>query len=343
MPTDRSLDGNRLNKTVAWRFCATVTTAFLVSQLFVWPLAFAMPVFAAMLIMAPAAISLRAACMLLTTVAMILLAGNFFAGLLSYPFLFAVLITIILFAIFSFAAGGGSPLLVVVMLVAVLLLPLVAQSSLALAGDIAFYVWVDMFVAILFSWLFFALIPARKDASVRKGSVPAEPAKVTRYGPLAMTCLVAPLALAFISFGWTNVITLLFSTLLIQQLSTQENFKGALYLLAANMVGVVLAIACYLFFIAAPTVVFLALLSALVATLLAPVISTPGPKAGLWLSAFNAFLIVLGASLTPYGDDAGAKGFDRVIQIGFACVYVSIAIMMMESLFRNRQARRLPA
>jgi hypothetical protein len=337
MPIDDDVGTRRR----AWRFAAAVSTAFLIVQFFGWQLAFLLPVFVGMLVVAPSAVSFRAAISLMIVVAIILLAGNLAAALLSYPLFFVVLLIAGLFGIFSIAANGGSPLLVVMMLIAILLVPLVAQSSLALAGDITFYIWFDLFVAILLSWLFFGIVPNAPEGEPASGAPAADP-KTARYGAIAMTGMVVPLALAFISFGWTSVLTLLFATLLIQQLSTQEDLKGAYALLAANGVGALLAIVVYLLIAAAPGVFILSTLIILVTLYAATLVTKPAPKGGLWMSAFNSFLVILGASLAPYGDDAGAKGFSRVLQIGAACMYVSFAIMVMEGLFRRRQTRRLP-
>jgi hypothetical protein len=112
-------------------------------------------------------------------------------------------------------------------------------------------------------------------------------------------------------------------------------------MLVANGVGALLAIGCYLLIRAAPGIVILSVLIFMVTLYAAAYVTQAGPRGALWMSAFNAFLVILGASLSPYGADAGAKGFSRIIQIGAACLYVSFAIMIMESLFHRSRMRRL--
>ena len=144
-----------------WRFTFAITAAFLLAQIWAWPLAFAMPVFAAMLLAAPGPMPIRAALRLALLVALILGTGLVLAGwLLAYPLVFCLLLILTLMATFRFAAGGGGALLVIFMLIAALLLPLLAQGSLSLASQVAGAIWFDLVLAMVVSWLAFHLWPA---------------------------------------------------------------------------------------------------------------------------------------------------------------------------------------
>ena len=324
------------------RFAVIITFGFGLGQLLNWPLAFLAPVLAATFLRLPGPMGLPAATRLLGEAAAILLMGMAIVYLaLPYPLVAAIVIVAGLALTFRLGAEGGSALTVLLLLVALLILPLVGQSSPQIANLIAGGLLVNLALAIAMSWLGFAILPATTvPQPATAGAEPGEPADAD-MAALKMTLVVAPIALAYLAFGWSMVLTLLFSALMAQQLSAASGLQATKVILIANMTGAAIAIAAYFLLVAVPSIPFMLTLVFALALLVSGPAFAGGPVSDLWASAFSAVLVILGGSLAPLGDDADLKAIDRIIQIALAGTYIVVAYAIVETLSRDLPGFRL--
>ena len=326
------------------RFAIILTFGFGLGQLLGWPLAFLAPVLAATFLRLPAPMPLPAAIRLLGEAAAIVLMGMAIVYLaLPYPLVAAIVIVVGLALTFRLGAAGGSALTVLLLLVALLILPLVGQSSPQIANLIAGAFVVNLALAIVLSWLGFAILPASpmpQPAMAR--TEPGEPVDAD-MAALKMTLVVAPIALAYLAFGWSMVLTLLFSALMAQQLGAASGIKATKVILIANMTGAAIAIAAYFLLVAVPSIPFMLALVFALALLVSGPAFAGGPASDLWASAFSAVLVILGGSLAPLGDEADLKAIDRITQIGLAGTYIVVAYAIVETLARDLPAFRMLA
>jgi MFS family permease len=323
------------------RFAIIVTLGFGLGQLLAWPLALMAPVLAATFLRLPAPIGLPAAIRLLAGTTAILLMGIAIVYLvLPYPLLAMLVIVLGLALTFRLGAAGGSGLTVVILLVAILILPLVGQSSPEIANLIAVGFCVNLGIAIVLSWLGFAIMPA--TAARRPTQAEAAPVAPTDADKAAfkMTLVVAPITVAYLAFGWSMVLTLLFSALMAQQLSAASGIHATKGVLIANMTGAAIAIVAYFLLVAVPSIPFMVVLVFAMALLFSGPVFAGGPVSDLWASAFSAVLVILGGSLTPLGEDADLKAIDRIMQIALAGIYIVGAYAIVETLSQDLRGRR---
>ena len=162
---------------------------------------------------------------------------------------------------------------------------------------------------------------------------------------LTATAIIMPLSIAFILFGWTQLIVLVIAAILVQQLSLSAGVKGGLVLVAANVAGGIVAIIVYFLLVAAPQFIMLVLLMLLVSLVVARFLFSGAATAPLWGSAFNAVIIIICGALAPYGDDAGAKLADRLTQMLLAVAYIGVAFAFWRGLRvqRNQPGPERPA
>ncbi len=310
------------------RFAVVVTAIFLAGQLGGWPLPYLSCVFAGMFALAPRPLPIAVMLRLLATITLIVAAGCASAILLApYPFVLLVVLALVLVRIFKLAAGGGSLLVVLFALLASLLLPILALRSPNAAVDIAWSLVLNTAVALFVSGLGFLLIPP--------ASAPASPeAKASAADPdahaLRTTLVVYPLVLAFLAFGWTSALILIMVAMIAQQQSSAAGLKAGSGLLAANLLGGVVAYLAYEVLVAAPSIVLMVVLVALVTSSAGALMARRNALAPLAPSAANAFIILLGGALAPFGDDVDVKLEARLVQLAMAVSYAVVAFRLLE-------------
>ena len=152
------------------------------------------------------------------------------------------------------------------------------------------------------------------------------------------TVLVAPIMVVFLLFGLSSyLLVLVFVTLLAVQPDVASGIKGALGLVAGNMLGGVFAIVIYQFAVITSDLLFVSLLIALTTLVLGPRIFAGGAMGAVCNTALTTVLIIIGMSVSPIFPDAGAKFFSRIIQVIFAGMYITCAGVLLELLFRPKE------
>lgn len=335
---DADLLAGRAPDRVMLRFAIGVTLAVCISQMIGWPAGFISAVFLAMLLKAPRPLSFEHGFIFLAVTAVALAVGMLLGAFVPYMPIITVLILVLLFcAIFYWAQAGISQLLVVLSIVGLTVMPVVAAQSLEAARDVGGGILTSGFVAVLLSWLMFGLLPPddMPKGDEPPSSAPSVPPKSSgeRFvSALVMTAIITPLVIAFLFFGWTQLIVLIIPAILVQQLSLSAGIKGGLALVAVNMAGGLVAVAIYYFLVAAPYFIMLAASMLLVSLLFARQIFSGQPAAALWSSAYTAIVIIVCGAVSPFGDDAEAKLFDRIGQLMLGVAYVGAAFALWHGL-----------
>ncbi|WP_068116443.1 DUF2955 domain-containing protein [Tropicimonas marinistellae] len=313
---------------------------FILGMAMNWPLAFVASVFAVLLLQAPSAPSLRAACTLSATAAALMLAAWVVSSiLLPYPLLFLLAVGGMVLTGFGLSVAGKSPLLVVFTLLAALLMPLLVKSSLSLALTVALWLPVNLGLALAATWVAFAAFPT---GSAAPATGAAGGAGEAGFDPgrrlLRMALVTLPFALLFFVVEGGAVLTLLFVAILTQQLaaSTQAGTKVAMAMLTSNLVGGSVAILAYELVVMAPFFPFMALVTVLACLGIAVWFTSGRGDAKLAGSAMTTMLILFGGSMAPFGDNAEVAMVDRLFQVAAALAWVLAAFLALDTLLPER-------
>jgi hypothetical protein len=93
----------------------------------------------------------------------------------------------------------------------------------------------------------------------------------------------------------------------------------------------------YELLVAAPTLGFFIALTALTTLLLGTRIFSDRREAPLYATVLSTVLLLIGGSIAPFGDDAGAKFTLRIGQILVAVVYVVGALALIDRIRAERE------
>jgi hypothetical protein len=318
------------------RLSVGVTLAAAVALGIGWPISFLTAVLTTSLLASGAAcLSLRSGAMLIAVIA---LAASFGLAVVAplaihYPLVCAIAVGLFLFLIFRASYGGASPFLILWLLIGVLLLPMIAQESLAAAQSVAGGMLLAGAAALGFSWLAHVLVPDSHGEEISTAS--PEPSDVEESDRNARatitTCVVYPVALVFYSFGLTDdLLVLVFIAILAQQPSLTAGRKAGGSLILGNLGGGLAAMLFYQLLVGAPTLGFFIALTALTTLILGTRIFSERPNAALYATVLSTVLLLVGGSIAPFGDDVGTKFTLRIGQIIVAVVYVVGALTLVE-------------
>ncbi len=325
------------------RFAFGLTLAVGLSQVIAWPVGFLAAVFLAMLLQAPRPLSFVDAVAFLMIMSGALTVGMILGAFLPYmPFVSVLLLILLFCATFYWSQTGVPQLHVVLIIVGLTLMPVLAVQSPEIAFQLAGGILTSGMVAVLLTWLMFGLLPAAGTAADAVEAPPVEPPGERFAGALVMTAIIAPLVVAFLFFGWTQLIVLIIPAFLVQQLSLSAGIKGGLALVAANLAGGVVAVSIYYLLVATPHLIMLIALILLVSLLFARRIFSGQPDAALWGSAYTAIIIIVCGAVAPFGDNAEAKLFDRIGQLVLAVAYVGTAFALWQGLRFGRATGKQP-
>lgn len=319
-----------------------VTLVFAVTQLFAWPLCHIAPVFAAMLLQDAGPVSIRKGSAILSTAFFAIGGGYVIASLLSpYPALLVLTFGVLLFRLYLFLVTAGAHLLAAI---AVVLGAVVMPVLVVMQPDIAFIIGVaallNFVVAILAAWVAFLLLPA--PPALPSHAVESLSAAKAISMARSMMLVIGPLFIAFLLFGWSDILVLVYSAVITTALSAEGGSKQGGNLFIANLVlGGLAMLIVYEALVMVPSLAFMIAMVLCVCLIFGRGIFAGGHWAALWSSGLNGFLILLGGTLLKEDVDAGSKMFDRVFQILLATAYVAFAYQVLE-LFRALKLKWRP-
>ncbi|HEU4778992.1 MAG TPA: DUF2955 domain-containing protein [Steroidobacteraceae bacterium] len=286
------------------RFAFGVTFAFVVAELAEWTPTFLPPVLVAVLltnipIRPPPKVAMG---FIILVAASSLLAVLLCAALRGAPvILFAITVLVVFRALYALARGAPmlGPLMLMICITAI---PVVALQSTYIAGQFAYALARAALVAVLIVWLVYLFWPkfAPPKAAPKAAALP--PAFAMRSALLG-TAIMAPLMLAYLTFGFAEALPVLIATVMIvASLDLNRGRKQALGLVIANIAGGIASLALILMLVLNPSLATFTLVM-LAGSLIAGWRITRGdPMAALVVVAFNACLIVFSSSI---GADSG--------------------------------------
>ena len=314
------------------RYALGVTVTMAIAQGVAFRLSYLAPMLVCSLLSGPTPLSFRNGFAFVAVIAVSVAFGWLTAAaLLPYPLVCAIAIVLLLFGVFYLGTGTTPAFMVTMLLIAITLMPVVGQEDIGLISEIGVGLALAGATAVFSAWIAFLLLPpppvaAQSDAS----TAPTRRTDAERLrAALRATVMIAPLQLAFLTFGWSAVLVLMFAAILAQQPDAQAGARSARGLVLANLLGGAVAIAAYNFLVLAPWYPFLIALTFLLALVFAERVFGATPRAAFYASAFSAALILIGSSVTPYADDASAKFYERFFQILLAGVYVAAALTLL--------------
>lgn len=342
MPTESST-ANRTRDVVqpTLRLAVGIGLAFGIGQLVGWRMAFLAPILATLLLKAPQHPSAKVGIGLV-----LIITGTFGVALvvilplLQFP-LPALLITVLaLYWTFYLGNLGAPALAVLMMLIALTLVPVLGLESVDLSFEVAGGLAQAGFMAVVFSWLAFALLPAAPLSTTpsNRADTTTHDKKQAMHAAWVSTAVTAPVVVVFLNFGLSAyILVLVFITLLAMQPDLTAGIKGGMGLVTGNILGGAIAIVVYELTVLLPNLLFLTLLIVLVCLLLGPRIFAGGATGALCGTALTTVLLIVGMTVSPIGPEADAKFYSRIVQIAAAALYVVAALVLIEGFLKRRR------
>ena len=309
------------------RLALGVSVSFLMAQLFAWPLAFALPVFVGMLLQEPTAVAPRTALNILVTACCALLLGYLLTLFFhNYPVVMMLAYCVVLQQFYLFMlTAGAHPLALVGVVMGITVIPILAGVAPEIAMNVAWGIALNYVVALLMSWVMFAVIPvpAGTERSPPAAKLPRETATSIASELVVVT---APLMTAFLLFGWTNILVLAFSLLTAATMSAAKSARaGAGFVLANLLIAGLLTVVVYEVIVMTPALPFVFALVFGICLAFGQRIFSGEASGALWSTAFTGFLILLGGALLKEDVYISANVLSRVWQVFLATVYVVFA------------------
>jgi hypothetical protein len=323
----------------ALRLAIGVTFALILIQLVPWPMSQPMLLFCAFLLQDATPMSLRTGMRTIGFSVACSISG-FLIALLLWPY---ILITIVVFCLLLyrlfiyFLSSGAHILGIVGVVIGAVLMPALMRIAPELATAALVGLIIDFFVAFLIARIGFWLIPPPPQEEAPH----ALPMTVEEASPIALDLVIVatPLLAYFLMAGDTDILVLIYGILLATGISSAGSAEMGLNYVKANLLfGGVGMLIVYELLVIAPFFPFMVVLLVVACFIFGRQIFSGSHDAGVWASGFNGFLLLLGGALVADGVIASVKIFNRVIQIGWATLYIVFAFAVL-ALIRDYLSR----
>ena len=313
------------------RLAVGVTLAFTLSELLGWAPTFIAPVLFTVLATAlPAAPPLRTGLMLVVVMAVV--AGVAFVTpslLRGAPIVMVGVLGLLVFLAFVATAQQRATLPALLLLLCISTIPIVVMVAPAHGGLLPAAMVRSMAVAVVVLWLVFAVWPRTAPRPPSAAAPVESPVKTA----LAGTVIVMPIMLVYLMFGLTDALPVLVTTvLLVVTFDIRQGAMQGLAMMLGNLLGGLTGVIVYLLLGVAPSLLLLALLTFLTATMFALRISQGGPAASVAVITSNSFLIILSSAIAAGADNSGIW-LTRLFQFALACTF---AVGMMVVIWGRR-------
>ncbi len=341
MPTDNTNNlelcyNKRTLEHRALRLGVGMTTIFLIAMSFQWTLAYLAPIFLPLILQAGRPLSAKEAIKMLFAVLIIML-GTYFLSAISrqLPFLFALLLIPLLFVTFRSLYRGGSALVVLMTLIGLSVPPMTAKISLDLTWDIsASFVW-NIGLCVMVSYLLFAIFPPLAGEPKPQPRPVFPPAEAERRAA-SLAIIVGGFLLLYLSLDWHNAHTPAYIAVFASSLAFSRTTSLAKGILAANVVGGLVAVVMYELTVAVPNFIFLATLTLPVMLVFARAVLSDAPWAPLASFSMSVVLLILGPSISPsigpFETDSGFENMTyRLFELSIAALYAIITVFVFEA------------
>ena len=248
------------------------------------------------------------------------------------PQLLFGIIGLILFLIFAGLAQAKAQLPLTLLLICITVVPVITLTLSEFAGIFPGLLVRSMALAIIFTWIAYAIWPLPSPKSPDPPAAPSEaPAKAALIG----TAIVLPLMLVYLLYGWTDAIPVLLTTaLIVAKMEEERGAASAEAKLLGNFLAGFIAVAAYYLLAIAPSLATLALITFIIGFGFGLQIVKGGVRGGNALIAYNATMVILGLALLKGPSNSGTWGA-RVVQFTIACTF---AVGMMRLLWPRAKA-----
>ena len=243
------------------------------------------------------------------------------------PSLLFGVIGLIMFLAFAGLAQEKAQLPLTLLLMCISVVPVVTLTISEYAGIFPGLLVKAMALAIIFTWIAFAIWPLPSPKGLDPPTAPLEsPVAAAALG----TAIVLPLMLAYMLFGLIDAIPVLLTTvLLVAKMEEERGAASGWAKLVGNFLGGFIAVAGFYLLAVAPSLATLALITFLIGLGFAVQIAKGGVRGGNALLAYNATMVIFGLALLKGPANSGTWGA-RVVQFAIA---VTFAVGMMRLLW----------
>ena len=318
------------------RFSFGTTAAFIACELMGWqPSALAPVLTAVLLANLPVSPPPKVGLALVIVMGLSAWFAFFLTTLLNQvPHLLFAIIGLVLFLIFAGLAQAKAQLPLTLLLMCITVVPVITLTVSEYAGIFPGLLVKSMALAVVFTWLAYAIWPC---PSPKSPDPPAPPSEAPVASALIATSILLPLMLIYLLYGWTDAIPVLLTTaLIVAKMEEERSAASAWAKLLGNFLGGFIAVAAFYLLAIAPSLAALALITFLIGFGFALQIVKGGVRGGNALIAYNATMVILGLALLKGPENAGTWQA-RVIQFSIACTF---AVGMMALLWHRVGLRR---
>lgn len=331
------------------RLAFGITAAVAVAYGYIWPLSFIMPILTVLFLAGPVWISWNAALKVLILLGISLTIGIFISEyLLQYPLLCVPLYVLLFFLIYYSDTTSSTPMVSLLMTLGITMIPIMSFSGVIVSHIVAWFLFINMAIAMLFAWLFHSLLPdtlAKQDTHSSPPKALPKPAAVSEHErvhlALVSTIVASTAVIIFFSF---NLSQFALAMLLICIMAGNPSRNASLKFVKANataaLIGGIAVIIAYNFLVAAPSYVFLVFLVLFISLLFSAKIYSGSPLAPAFQSGFTTFLVLLGSSTGNEGT-AYSDFYLRIAQILCAGLFTILGLMLVEQLLRPRSGAEI--
>jgi multidrug efflux system outer membrane protein len=267
--------------------------------------------------------------------------GGFFIG---YPFVFIPFLGLMLFRIYYEKGGALSPFMILWLLIALLVIPLIMLYKKGLADLVVMTLITSGAVAIVTSWVAFAVFPEKDKKKMAAAPGGLIPTKEERYHlALESTLVVFPMLILFYMFRLSGaLLVLIYIALLSMQPQFAKDFKQGKILIIANVIGGIAAVIVYNILTIIPEYFFLLLITMLVGLIFGAKLFSGDPKGAIFGTSFSTFLLIIGSVTGAAGEgEAGAEIYTRVLYIMLALIYLVVSFGLLEYIKKQRREKKL--
>ena len=247
------------------------------------------------------------------------------------------IIGLVMFLAFAGLAQAKGQLPLTLLLICFAVVPVVTLSIAEYAGILPRMLVRAMALAMIFTWISFAIWPLPSPK-------PPDPVAVAVENPVAAaalgTLIVLPIMLIYLMFGWTDAIPVLLTTvLLVAKMEEERGAAGGVAKLLGNFLGGFIAVAAYYILQAAPSLTTLALIFFITGMGFGLQIVKGGSRGGAALVTYNATIVIFGLALLKGPSNSGTWGA-RVVQFAIASLFaVGMMSLLLPMATRKRSTR----
>ena len=252
------------------------------------------------------------------------------------PYVLFMAVGLIMFLAFAGLAHGKGALPLTLLLICMAVIPVVSLTVSQFAGVLPGMLVRAMLLAVLFDWLSFAIWPL---PSPKSPDPPAPPAQYPVTVALIGTAIVLPVMLVYLSFGLTDAIPVLLTTvLLIAKMEEERGAAAGWAKLTGNFLGGFVAVAAFYLLSIAPSLASLGLITFIIGVAFGDQIVKGGVRGGNALLAYNATMVIFGLALLKGAGNSGTWGA-RVVQFAIAVIFAVGMMRLLMPLARPKSAR----